>query len=52
MLNFCEHDHHKIVNHFDIQGLLYIPKEDGLKIWISEITNSEIQQDRDLVFLV
>jgi hypothetical protein len=32
MLNFCEHDHHKIMNHFDIQGLLYIPKEDDLKI--------------------
>jgi hypothetical protein len=52
MLNFCEHDHHKIVNHFDIQGLLYIPKEDDKKIWSLEITNSEIQKDRDLVFWV
>jgi hypothetical protein len=52
MLNFCENDHHKIMNHFDIQGLLYIPNEDDLKICISEITNSEIQQDRELVFWV
>jgi hypothetical protein len=52
MLNFCGHDHHKIMNHFHIQGLLYIPKEDDLKIRISEIISSEIQQDRDLVFWV
>jgi hypothetical protein len=30
--------------------LLSISKEDDLKIWISEITSSEIQQDRDLMF--
>jgi hypothetical protein len=52
MLNCVEHDHHKIMNQYDIQGFLYIPKEDNLKIWISEITSSEIQQDRDLVFWV
>jgi hypothetical protein len=50
MLNFFEHYHHKILNHFDIQGLLYIPKEDDLKIWKSEIISAEIQQDRDLKF--
>jgi hypothetical protein len=47
-----EHDHHKIMNQYDIQGLLYIPKEDDLKISISEITGSKIQQDRDLGFWV
>jgi hypothetical protein len=50
MLKFCEHFHHKIMNHFGIQGLIYILKEDDLKIWISEIISSEIQQDRDLAF--
>jgi hypothetical protein len=30
--------------------LLYIPKEDDIKIWMSEITSAEIQQDRDLKF--
>jgi hypothetical protein len=43
MLKLCENDHHKIMNHFDIQGLLYIPMEDDLKIRISEIISSEIQ---------
>jgi hypothetical protein len=50
MLNFCGHDHHKIMNHFDVQGFLYTLKEDDPKIWISEIISSEIQQDRDLAF--
>jgi hypothetical protein len=50
MLNFVGHDHHKIMNQYGIQGLLYIPKEDDLKIWIPEITSSEIQEDRDLMF--
>jgi hypothetical protein len=38
------------MNQYGIQGLLYISKKDDLKIWISEITNSEIQQDRGLMF--
>jgi hypothetical protein len=50
MLKFCDHCHHKIMNQYGIQGLLYISKKDDLKIWISEITNSEIQQDRGLMF--
>jgi hypothetical protein len=52
MLNFVEHDHYKIMNQYDIQGLLCIPKEGDLKILISEITSSEIQQDRDLMFWI
>jgi hypothetical protein len=43
MLNFVEHDHNKIMNQYNIDGLLYIPKEGDLKIWISEITSSGIQ---------
>ena len=50
MLNFYEHAEYEILNNFGIQGLLWISKEDDLKIWISEITSSEIQQDRDLMF--
>jgi hypothetical protein len=38
------------MNHFGVQGFLYTLKEDDLKIWISEITSSEIQQDRELSF--
>jgi hypothetical protein len=52
MLKFRDNFHHKIMNHFGIQGFLYTLKEDDLKFWISEITSSEIQQDRDLVFWV
>jgi hypothetical protein len=33
------------MNQYGIQGLLCISKEDDLKIWISEITSSEIQQE-------
>lgn len=50
MLKFYEHAEYEILNNFGIQGLLWISKEDDLKIWISEITSSEIQQDRDLMF--
>jgi hypothetical protein len=44
MLKFCEHGYHNIMNQCGVQGLLYIPKEVDIKIWIFETTSSEIQQ--------